>query len=196
MEDNCRIVILGAGSVGKSCLTLRYLQNKFITDYDPTIEENYRKMVIVDGKPMLLEILDTAGQDEYRSIRDKYFRSGDGFLIVYSITSPQSFTEASSFHESLIRIKGEKTPTITIGNKSDLETQRQISQKEGQELAKKSNSVLIETSAKTGQNVSQCFEDIARKVRDWKQALKAKSNENQSKTSNTLKKKKRRCQLI
>eukprot|EP01156_Anaeramoeba_ignava_P006542 Anaeramoba_ignava/a348946_108.p1 GENE.a348946_108~~a348946_108.p1 ORF type:complete len:197 (+),score=50.79 a348946_108:80-670(+) len=196
MEDNCRIVILGAGSVGKSCLTLRYLQNKFITDYDPTIEENYRKMVIVDGKPMLLEILDTAGQDEFRSVRDKYLRTGEGFVIVYSITSADSLWEAQSFHEAIEKVKDTTdTPSLTVGNKSDLESQRQVSTSEGQELAQKFRSQFLEVSAKSGKNIEQVFETIARDVRNWK-AKKSGKNQSNKRNSSAISKKKKNCEII
>ncbi|KAJ3448431.1 ras gtpase-related [Anaeramoeba flamelloides] len=89
-----KIVIIGGGSVGKSCLTIRYLQGKFIRDSDPTIRENYEKVVEVDEKECLLEIIDTAGQEEYGSVRDKCIKLGKGFLIVYSIISRASYTEA------------------------------------------------------------------------------------------------------
>ncbi|KAJ5070730.1 ras-like protein [Anaeramoeba ignava] len=193
-ENTCKIVIVGAGSVGKSCLALRYLQGKFIEDYDPTIEESYRKMVIIDQKPTLLEVLDTAGQDEFRSIRDKYFQTGEGFLIVYSVTDLRSFTEAKSFHQTLERIKGQVYPSITIGNKADLENERKVTYQQGQELSSSFKSKFLEASAKSGMNVTQCFEEVAREVRKWKEK-KIEANPQQI-DQLKRKKKKKLCSII
>ncbi|KAJ5073257.1 ras-like protein [Anaeramoeba ignava] len=196
MEDKCKIVIVGGGSVGKTCITLRYLNNKFITHYDPTIEESYRKMTILDGKPILLEILDTAGQDEFRSVRDKYLRTGEGFVIVYSITSADSLWEAQSFHEAIEKVKDTTdTPSLTVGNKSDLESQRQVSTSEGQELAQKFRSQFLEVSAKSGKNIEQVFETIARDVRNWK-AKKSGKNQSNKRNSSAISKKKKNCEII
>lgn len=70
-KPGLKFVVLGPGGVGKSCLTIRFVQGKFITEYDPTIEDSYRKQVNVDGVPYLLELLDTAGQEEYAAMRDQ-----------------------------------------------------------------------------------------------------------------------------
>ncbi|KAJ5067752.1 ras-like protein [Anaeramoeba ignava] len=191
-EESCKIVVVGSGSVGKSCLTLRYLQSKFVEDYDPTIEESYRKMVIIDQEPTLLEVLDTAGQDEYRSIRDKYFQTGEGFIIVYSVTSDPSFVEAKNFHQTLQRIKEYcYTPVITVGNKADLENERRITYQQGQELSSSFKSKFMETSAKTGMNVPQCFEELVREIRKWKKKLNQDDTEKVEKP-----KKKKLCSLI
>ncbi|KAJ5076651.1 ras-like protein [Anaeramoeba ignava] len=189
--EKCKAVVLGGGSVGKSCLTLRYLQGKFIEDYNPTIEESYRKMITVDENVMMLEVLDTAGQEEFRSVQDKYFRSGEGFLMIYSIVSRTSFVEIQNLHESLRYAKNTNDiPTVTVGNKSDLVNDRQISSSEGQELASKFNSKFFETSAKTGDNVQEAFEQLIREIKNWKQRSLAPVNDQ------NIKPKKKRCFIL
>merc|ERR1712117_895240 len=94
MTTNFKIVVLGAGGVGKSALTLRLISDEFAEEYDPTIEDSYRKQVAIDGKPALLDVLDTAGQEEYASLQDQWIREGDGYLIVYAINNKASFDEA------------------------------------------------------------------------------------------------------
>ena len=79
------IVVIGLGGVGKSAIILKFLRGKFITDYDPTIEETYRKDIIVDGKPFTISIIDTAGQEDYVTFRDKCLRRGHGYIYVYSL---------------------------------------------------------------------------------------------------------------
>ena len=82
-----------AGGVGKSALTIQLIQNHFVDEYDPTIEDSYRKQVVIDGETCLLDILDTAGQEEYSAMRDQYMRTGEGFLIVFAVNNAKSFED-------------------------------------------------------------------------------------------------------
>ncbi|GLD94536.1 hypothetical protein PINS_up003147 [Pythium insidiosum] len=94
MERNSKeykLVVLGSGGVGKSALTIRLVTDNFLEDYDPTIEDSYRKLSTIDGDQVVLDILDTAGQEEYTSMQDQWMREGNGFLLVYSVTSQSSF---------------------------------------------------------------------------------------------------------
>ncbi|XP_061555598.1 GTPase KRas isoform X2 [Phycodurus eques] len=88
-----KLVVVGAGGVGKSALTIQLIQNHFVDEYDPTIEDSYRKQVVIDGETCLLDILDTAGQEEYSAMRDQYMRTGEGFLCVYAINNTKSFED-------------------------------------------------------------------------------------------------------
>lgn len=123
-----KLVVVGGGGVGKSSLTLQLVANRFFEFYDPTIEDSYRKQVIVDDETCLLDILDTAGQEEYSAMRDQYSRSGEGFLMVYSITSRESFDELASFRDHILRVKDtDKVPMVIVGNKMDVaEKERQV----------------------------------------------------------------------
>ncbi|KAJ5079406.1 ras-like protein [Anaeramoeba ignava] len=178
-EDNpLKIVLIGGGSVGKSCLTAQFLQGKFIEDYDPTIEENYRKVVNIDGEDTHLEIIDTAGQEEYRSVRDKYIKLGEGFIIVFSIISRTSFLEARNLHEAIRRVNNfQAVPVITVANKADLADERLVSQEEGETLTKKYSSSYYETSAKTGMNVNACFEEIIKQTKLFRKEKSVKPQE-------------------
>ena len=88
-----KLVVVGAGGVGKSALTIQLIQNHFVDEYDPTIEDSYRKQVVIDGETCLLDILDTAGQEEYSAMRDQYMRTGEGFLIVFAVNNAKSFED-------------------------------------------------------------------------------------------------------
>ena len=90
-KSNVPQVVLGSGGVGKSALTFRLITDSFVTGYDPTIEDDYRKSISIDGQLERLDILDTAGQEEYNSMRDMWYQSGEGFLLVYSITNRSTF---------------------------------------------------------------------------------------------------------
>uniref|UniRef100_A0A8C1V8Y3 HRas proto-oncogene, GTPase n=1 Tax=Cyprinus carpio TaxID=7962 RepID=A0A8C1V8Y3_CYPCA len=92
-----KLVVVGAGGVGKSALTIQLIQNHFVDEYDPTIEDSYRKQVVIDGETCLLDILDTAGQEEYSAMRDQYMRTGEGFLCVFAINNTKSFEDIHQY---------------------------------------------------------------------------------------------------
>ncbi len=94
-----------AGGVGKSALTIQLIQNHFVDEYDPTIEDSYRKQVVIDGETCLLDILDTAGQEEYSAMRDQYMRTGEGFLLVFAVNNAKSFEDISTYREQIKRVK-------------------------------------------------------------------------------------------
>mmetsp|Transcript_14577 Transcript_14577/g.24101 ORF Transcript_14577/g.24101 Transcript_14577/m.24101 type:complete len:191 (-) Transcript_14577:32-604(-) len=161
-----KLVIVGGGGVGKSALTIQLIQNHFIDEYDPTIEDSYRKQVTIDDETCLLDILDTAGQEEYSAMRDQYMRTGQGFLCVFAVTSRSSFDEISSFREQILRVKDEdQVPIVLIGNKCDLNNDRQVTTTEGQDLAKAFGCPFFETSAKARINVEESFYQLVREVR-------------------------------
>jgi len=161
-----------AGGVGKSALSIQFVRNLFVREYNPTIEESYRKQVTIDGTTCMLDILDTAGQEEFSSLRHQYMRQGQGFLCVYSITDKASFEELQTFHSEVYRVKedelprGQKIPIIIVGNKCDLENQRVVTTDQGQEFAKRNNCLFIETSAATRSNVEEAYFSLVRKIRE------------------------------
>jgi small GTP-binding protein len=113
-----KIVILGEGGVGKSALVIQFTQNHFVRDYDPTIENSYRKQITIDDEVCMLDILDTAGQEEYSVMRDQYIRTGGGFLIVYSIANRDTFEAMEDFRDQILRVKDSSSyPMVLLGNK-------------------------------------------------------------------------------
>jgi len=169
-----KVIMVGAGGVGKSALTLQFMYDEFVEDYEPTKADSYRKKVVLDGQDSQIDILDTAGQEDYAAIRDNYFRSGEGFLCVFSITDKSSFDETNDFREQILRVKGvdssnaSSIPFLLVGNKSDLTEQRQVSEEEGQQLADKMGVRYVETSAKFRNNVDKVFFDLLALIRSEK----------------------------
>ncbi|XP_015450925.1 GTPase NRas isoform X1 [Pteropus alecto] len=152
-----KLVVVGAGGVGKSALTIQLIQNHFVDEYDPTIEDSYRKQVVIDGETCLLDILDTAGQEEYSAMRDQYMRTGEGFLCVFAINNSKSFADINLYREQIKRVKdSDDVPMVLVGNKCDLPT-RTVDTKQAHELAKSYGIPFIETSAKTRQGVEDAF---------------------------------------
>ena len=127
---------------------------------------------MVDDEVALLDVLDTAGQEEYSAMREQYMRTGEGFLLVYSITSRQSFEEIQTFEQQILRVKDKDYfPIILVGNKCDLEGERMVSREEGQALARKFNCKLIETSAKSRVNVDNAFYELVREIRRYNREM-------------------------
>lgn len=156
--------------------------------------DSYRKQCVIDDEVALLDVLDTAGQEEYSAMREQYMRTGEGFLLVYSITSRQSFEEILTFEQQILRVKDKDYfPMIVVGNKADLEGEREVStegslhshlridvpfsspqltqQTEGQQLAKQFGCKFVETSAKSRKNVDQAFFDIVREIRRFNKEM-------------------------
>lgn len=171
--------------------------NHFVETYDPTIEDSYRKQVVIDKQSCMLEVLDTAGQEEYTALRDQWIRDGEGFVLVYSITSRASFSRIQRFHSQIQRVKesaASASPTMTtmppkhggdlvsnapvmlIGNKCDRVTEREVSTQEGQALARQLGCSFMEASAKTCVNVEKAFYDVVRDLRKQKLSGRDKSS--------------------
>jgi len=166
MPTEYKIVIVGGGGVGKSALTIRLIQNHFLDEYDPTIEDTYQKNCTIDNEECLLNILDTAGQEEYRSMRDQYMRNGQGFLVVYSIQNKASFAEVTALRNQINRVKEvSHAPVVIVGNKCDLEEERVVQKNEGEEVAKGFQCPFFETSAKSNINVETSFFQLVREIR-------------------------------
>lgn len=142
---------------------------QFVENYEPTKADSYRKKVVLGGEECNIDILDTAGQEDYAAIRDNYFRSGEGFLLVFSITESESFQALDDLREHILRVKNDdKFALIVAGNKADLEDQRKVSTAEAQAQAGRWGVPYVETSAKTKANVDKAFYDLMRMVKETK----------------------------
>ena len=115
-------------------MIIQLIQNHFEEDYHPTIEDSYRKQVLIDGETCRLDILDTAGLEEYSSMRD--MRAGEGFLIVFAVNNPESFKAISQYREQIKRVKeAEEVPMVIVGNKCDL-PHRDVDLQQARDLAR------------------------------------------------------------
>ena len=194
-----KLVVLGSGGVGKSALTVQFVQGIFVGKYDPTIEDCYRKVnspvwtnqadqvsfqeVEIDGVKCMLEILDTAGtvglgflsekwlksaffssQEQFTAMRDLYMKNGQGFVLVYSITSQATFNDLIDIKDQIMRVKdiGADIPIVLVGNKNDLEDERVVGKQQGESLARSFGCTFLETSAKLQVNVHEVRERRAR----------------------------------
>jgi GTPase KRas protein len=161
-----KLVIVGGKDTGKCQLSIQFVQSHFVDEYDPTIEDSYRKQVVIDDEIALLDILDTAGQEEYSAMREQYMRTGEGFLLVYSIASRRSFEEIKTLQRQILTVKDrDYWPITLVGNKCHLEDERQVSKSEGQGLSRLLGCPFLEVSAKTRINIDEAFFTLVREIR-------------------------------
>eukprot|EP01120_Amphizonella_sp_Union-15-10_P008021 TRINITY_DN2800_c0_g1_i1.p1 TRINITY_DN2800_c0_g1~~TRINITY_DN2800_c0_g1_i1.p1 ORF type:complete len:181 (-),score=30.54 TRINITY_DN2800_c0_g1_i1:169-711(-) len=165
MPTEIKLVVMGSGGVGKSAITVQFIQSVFIKKYDPTIEESYVKQIEVDSKQYKLEILDTAGTEQFTAMRNLYMKNGQGFALIYSIISEPTFHELKALRTQIVKVKeSEDVPMVLVGNKSDLSEKRSVKKEQGDLLAKQFNARFYETSAKTGENINTIFYDLVKQV--------------------------------
>lgn len=168
-----QVVIIGHNNVGKSSLVVQFMQNYYIDEYNPTLEDVYRKQCIVDDQVCIIEVLDTSGNDMCHTLTDQYMRYGEGFICVFSLVHQQSLVPLHNFITRLSYIRGStcKTPILIVGNKNDLTNDCDIMRQEGIMMAKQYNGTYMETSAKTRQGVDEIFYEIIRIIRKMNMSL-------------------------
>lgn len=155
-----KIAIVGSRSVGKSSLTVQFVDGHFVESYYPTIENTFSKVIRYKNQEFATEIIDTAGQDEYSILNSKHFIGIHGYMIVYSVANKQSFEMARIIRDKILNhLATENVPLVIVGNKSDLRPeQRQVTADDGRALAAEFKCAWTEASARYDENVQKAFE--------------------------------------
>ncbi|XP_077993302.1 GTP-binding protein Rheb-like [Glandiceps talaboti] len=156
-----KIALMGFRSVGKSSLTIQFVEGQFVDAYDPTIENTFTKTFKIRGQEFQLQLVDTAGQDEYSIFPQSYTVDIHGYVLVYSVTSEKSFEVIKVIHEKLLDMIGKvQVPIVLVGNKTDLHMERVISPEIGKNLADSWKAGFVESSAKENESVVDVFRSI------------------------------------
>jgi len=168
---HCVIVAIGGSRVGKSALAIQLTQNHFIDDYDPEIDELYRRQVTLNEESCLLDVFECHKGPEHSARREQSIFAAHAFVLVYSITARESFLELEELRQEILRIKGtDSVPMVLVGNKSDLEDERQVLLAEGIRTAERYSCPFFEASAKLRINVDDPFYQAVHEVRATFQA--------------------------
>lgn len=161
VDMDYKIIILGMSEVGKTCLLINYFDKKFQESNISTIGVDFKtKYFKFNEKKVKVNYVDTAGQERFHSIASNFLKNANGILLVYAVNSRISFDKLQEWVDEVNKFAN-NLPIIIVGNKSDLEGERQVSREEGEDFAKKINCNFYEVSAKTGYNVATVFDEIA-----------------------------------
>ncbi|KAL7291103.1 hypothetical protein TKK_0015232 [Trichogramma kaykai] len=156
-----KIAIMGYRSVGKSSLSIQFVEGQFVDSYDPTIENTFTKSTRVNSQDYEVKLVDTAGQDEYSIFPTQYSMDIHGYVLVYSITSLKSFEVVQVIYDKLLDITGKvHVPMVLVGNKTDLFQDRMVTKEQGKQLADRWHAAFLETSAKQNEAVADIFHTL------------------------------------
>ena len=160
---NGNIILLGSSYVGKSNMMNQFLRGQFEEVYLATIGINcLNKLFIFDGKKVKINYYDTAGQERYNSLNLTLLRKADGVILVYDITSQESFRKIDFWIQELHNKNKDSKVLMLVGNKTDLDNEREVSFQQGEKKANEIGCPFMETSAKTNHNIKECFEKASR----------------------------------
>ena len=170
INHTIKIAIVGPGSVGKSAITQRIIDNTFVPDYDPTIEDLFEKILNIDGCKCNISILDTAGQEDFAGLREVQMKDKNGYIMCYSLINFRTFDDLQSFYETLMDVldaeECDMKPMILCGNKCDLPTDQYVVtenvRNERERIWKASKQYL--TSALNGHNIRNMIAWLVRDI--------------------------------
>lgn len=161
-----KLLLIGDSGVGKSCLLLRFADDTYTDSYISTIGVDFKiRTIELDGKTIKLQIWDTAGQERFRTITSSYYRGAHGIIIVYDVTSKESFDSVKQWLQEIERYASESVNKLLVGNKSDMTSKRVVTTEQGQEMASSLKMPFLETSAKAATNVEKAFMTMAGEIK-------------------------------
>ncbi len=174
-----KYLIIGNSGVGKSCLLIRFTDDKFEEGYVTTIGVDFKiKTLEIEGKSVKLQIWDTAGQERFRNIVSTYYKGGHGIMMVYDITDLESFRCLDSWLKEIEKNASKNVYKILVGNKNDMEKERKVSFEKGMEFADLHGMKFFETSAKENKNVEEAFKEMTKDIINSLKKANEKTNSN------------------
>ena len=160
-----KILMVGDSSIGKTCLILRFTGKPFSAEHFPTIAIDFKMLQLqIEDQEVSVQIWDTAGQERFKTLTQSFYKSSDGIFLCFSVTDRKSFENINRWLDQIKNNSPEKVDILLVGNKTDLEEERVVSQEEAREFAESNEIDYIETSAKNGQNVQECLLKLCQRV--------------------------------
>ncbi|CCF57325.1 hypothetical protein KAFR_0C03330 [Kazachstania africana CBS 2517] len=179
-----KILLIGDSGVGKSCLLVRFVEDKFSPSFITTIGIDFKiKTVEINGKKIKLQLWDTAGQERFRTITTAYYRGAMGIILVYDVTDEKTFANINKWFKTVTEHANDDAQLLLVGNKNDMDT-RVVSCEQGEVLAKELGLPFVESSAKDNNNVSDIFLSLAKLIQDKIDANNITTGANQQKGIN------------
>ncbi|KAG7914363.1 hypothetical protein KL925_004594 [Ogataea polymorpha] len=161
-DKTMKLLLVGDSGVGKSCLLLRFVDDKFNPSFITTIGIDFKiKTIELNGSKIKLQVWDTAGQERFRTITTAYYRGAMGIIIVYDVCDENSFESVKKWYQTVNQHAKDEAQLFLVGNKCDDTESRQVSEKQGELLAEELNVPFMEASAKSGLNVNEVFYKLA-----------------------------------
>ncbi|CAH8841929.1 unnamed protein product [Trichobilharzia szidati] len=156
-----KLLLIGDSGVGKTCLLIRYVEDSFTSTFISTIGIDFKiKTIELEGKRIKLQIWDTAGQERFQTITASYYRGAMGIMLIYDITSRKTFDNIQRWMGNIQSLASEDVEKLVVANKCDVSDRRVVLYEEGSQKAEEHGIKFLETSAKTGENVSKAFEEL------------------------------------
>ncbi|KAK2722050.1 GTP-binding protein Di-Ras2-like [Artemia franciscana] len=195
-SNDYRIVVFGAGGVGKSSLVLRFVKGIFRESYVPTVEDTYRQVIHSNKNVCTLQITDTTGSHQFPAMQRLSISKGHAFILVYSVTSRQSLEELKPIWQLIsdIKVTMENLPVMLVANKCDEMEAREVQTSEGEAVAKRWQCAFMETSAKTNHNVKELFQELLNL--DKSRSISLDGEKKSSASSEAAEKLKEKCLLM
>ena len=169
MTDPYKVVLIGESGVGKTCIIAQYIHNKF----DPNVISSLtcqfirKNIELSEGKSVLMDIWDTAGQEKHRALARIYYKKAKAAVLVYDITSKKSFEEIKNYWSGQVKEVCEKDTILAlVANKYDLYEEKQVSNETGEEFANQIGAIFASTSAKNDSGIQALFDNIGQKIFD------------------------------
>ena len=167
-DKTCQILIIGDPYVGKTSIISRYTNGTFKEEYLSTVGlDYYPKQEIIDNKTINIKLWDTAGEERYKSLTQNLFRNAEGVLLVFDVTKIDTFNNLKEWISSIkLNMEGKNIfiPVVIIGNKLDMEDQREITKEQAEKFVSENNYKYFETSAKTGEGVDKSIRELATQI--------------------------------
>ena len=178
-----KVLLLGNSDVGKSSLLLRFVDSVWNDAFVPTIGVDFKvKTLEINNKKVKMQIWDTAGEERFRTVVSTYFRGAHGILLLYDVTNRDSFKNLENWLIEIEKNSSEKVLKILLGNKCDLNDDREIQPDEGRAFADRNGMEFMETSAKMNTNVTEAFETLGKLMIEFNSKNNNKTQQGENKT--------------